>query len=440
MQTEYIASGDHAIVVARRKQLKVLLGSCVGVALFDRDADVGGMIHLLLPEPASLGSSWSPGSYATTGLPLFINGLLKAGAQMENLKAVVAGGALFGRISQQDINLNIGGRCVEKVHALLRDLRIPIIREESCGFAPAIMTLDTATWQCEITTQFETNPMAKVPPQPSRQELLSALRAITPIPQTALKIIHLISADDFLTDEVAATIETDQVLAAKVISLCNSALFMAKQPIDSVNEAVVLLGSSHLLSMVATAASEAILSGNQSGYAMLKGGLYKHALAVAHTSRLIAQEHTQENPGVAYTAGLLHDIGKVGLDHYFTTFRPLFYQDHDPVGSDLILLEHQLLGTDHQQVGLLLADEWGLPPSITQAITHHHAPEQAQSHRELCHLVHLADLLTSWYLAGQEFERINTDSLHARLHFLGITPEQLPALIERVPWKTIMYL
>lgn len=440
MQTEYIASGDHYIACAQAKFLKVLLGSCVGVAIFDKRSDVGGLIHLLLPEPACTSSSWSPGSYATTGLPLFINGLLKAGAKMENLQAVVAGGALFGRISQQDINLNIGGRCVEKVHSLLRDLSIPIIREESCGFTPAIMTLNTTDWRCEITTQFEGSPLPQVPPQPSRQELLLALKTITPIPQTALKIIHLISSEEYETYEVAATIETDQVLAAKVISLCNSALFMVKHPVDSVSEAVMLLGANHLLSMVATAASEAILSGNQAGYAMLKGGLYRHALGVAHTARLIAQEHTQFSPGMAYTAGLLHDIGKIGLDHYFTSFRPLFYQDNNLPDSDLISMEHQLLGTDHQQVGLMIATEWGLPPSITQAIAHHHAPEQAEGHQDLCHLIYIADLLTSWYLAGQEIERINTEGLPNRLRFLGISPEQLPALIEQVPWRTIMYL
>ena len=441
MQTEYIASGDYTVVVSQKRILKVLLGSCVGVAIYDRASAVGGVIHLLLPEPASLGSSWAPGSYATTGLPLFISSLLKGGAKMENLQAVVAGGALFGRISQQDINLNIGGRCVEKVHAFLKDLNIPIVQEESCGFAPAILTLNTADWRCEITTQFESPPLSKQPPPPSRQQMAIALQAITPIPQTALKVIHLISTDDYDTDEVVAAIETDQVLAAKVLSVCNSALFRAKQPVDSLLEAVLLLGGSHLMPMVATAAVESLLAEHHAGYAMLKGGLYRHALGVAYTAKIIAREYTKISPGVAYTAGLLHDIGKVGLDSFFASFRPLFYQGRPTAESDLIDLEHRLLGMDHPEVGFLLATEWCLPSSISQAIAHHHRPEQAEEgHRELSHLVYLADLLTSWYLTGQEFDLINTDSLHSRLHFLGISPELLPVLIEQVPWKTIMYL
>jgi len=441
MQTEYIASGDHYIASAEHKLLKVLLGSCVGVAVYDKKANIGGIIHLLLPEPASLGSTWSPGSYATPGLPLFINTLLQAGATQENLRAVVAGGALFGQISQQDIALNIGGRCIEKVHAILQERQIPIIKEESCGFSPSTLTLDTSSWQSEITTRFSSPPNAiALPLHPNRQELASAIRAVTPIPQAALKIINLISEGDYDTHEIVRTIETDQILAAKILSLCNSALFKGRRTIDSIDEAVLVLGESHMLQMVSTAAVDSLLAERQDGYAMLKGGLYKHALGVAKTAKIIAADTGLANPGVAYTAGLLHDIGKVVLDHYFSSFAPLFYQSQGQSANDLIDLEHQSLGTNHQEVGLLLATDWGLPESIRQVIAHHHHPDQADSHQELVHLVYLADLLTTWYLSGLETEQINTDALQSRLRFLKIRPDQLPALIERVPWRALMYL
>jgi putative nucleotidyltransferase with HDIG domain len=440
MPIEYIASGDYYIAVSESKILKVLLGSCVGVAVYDKMANIGGIIHLLLPEPASLCSSWSPASYATSGLPLFINTLIRTGAKKENLQAVVAGGALFGRISQQDIALNIGGRCVEKVHAILKERQIPIMQEESCGFLPSVLSLDTSHWQSEIVTRFEVQPRPLSSPPPSSQEVAGAIRAITPIPQAALEIINVISCGDYETAEIASIIETDQVLAAQVLRLCNSPLLGLKRTIDSIDAAVVILGGSNLLQMVATAAIDSLLVERQDGYAMLKGGLYKHAIGVAHAAKIIAGQNGLVDPGVAYAAGLLHDIGKVVLDQYFSLFRPLFYQNHDQLEHDLIELEHRLLGVNHQEVGLLLAKDWSLPEAIAQAIAHHHHPEQAASHSALVHLIYLADLLSSWYLAGMEFERINTDALHSRLLFLNISPAQLPDLIEKVPWKTLMYL
>lgn len=439
MPTEYIASGDYCIAVSEPKLLKALLGSCVGVAIYDKTANIGGIIHLLLPEPATLGSSWSPCSYATSGLPLFINTLLHFGAQAENLQAVITGGALFGGISQQDIALNIGGRCVEKVHEVLRERQIPIIKEESCGFTPYSLTLDTTSWQSEIVSRFDTPSTYQPPPPPNSQELAKAIAAITPIPQAALTVINLISTSNYETAEIARIIETDQVLAAQTLRLCNSPLFGIKRIIDSLDEAVIHLGSSHLLQMVATSAIASLQVTRPGGYAMLKGGLYKHALGVAHAARLIATETGLVNGDTAYTAGLLHDIGKVVLDQYFACFNPLFYREELP-HSDFIDREHHSLGTNHQEVGHQLARDWNLPSSIAQAIGHHHHPEQASSHQALVHLIYLADLLTSWYLTGLEFEQINTAALSSRLRFLGITPPQLPALIEKIPWKKVMYL
>lgn len=441
MQTEYIASGEHYIASSESKLLKVLLGSCVGVAIYDKAARVGGIIHLLLPEPAALGSTWSLGSYATSGLPLFINTVLRAGAKAENLQAVVAGGALFGRISQQDIALNIGGRCVEKVHAILKERQIPIITEQSCGFSPSVLTLNTEHWQSEIVTRFEVASVSMPLHQPSSKEVEEAIRAISPIPQAALEVIHLVSSGDYDAAEIGRVIETDQVLTAKILRLCNSPLFGVKRTIDSIDAAVVILGGSHLMQMVAKTAIDSLLGERQGGgYAMLKGGLYKHAIGTAHTAKVIAGHHGRVNPAVAYAAGLLHDIGKVVLDQYFCHFRPLFYQSCDQSDHDLIELEQQFLGVEHQEVGLLLAQDWSLPESIAQAIAHHHHPEQAAGHFELVHIVYLADLLTTWYLAGLEFERLNTDTLQSRLRFLNITADQLPALIEQVPWNTLMYL
>jgi len=440
MQTNYVASGDYSIATSESKRLKALLGSCVGVALYDKTTDVGGLIHLLLPEPATPTSSWAPCSYASTGLPLFINTLVHFGAKREQLEAVVAGGALFGEVSRHDIALNIGGRCVEKVHDVLRLQQIPIVQEESCGFSPYSLILDTHHWQVAIENRFPQPPLAGLTPPPNREQLVAAVAAITPIPQAALEIIHQISSNDYQTAELARTVETDQVLAAQILRLCNSPACGVKRPIASIEEAVLLLGSRHLLEMVATASVDSLLAGHQGGYAMLKGGLYKHALGVARAARQIAISGGRINPGLAYAAGLMHDIGKVVLDQYFASFNPLFYRSSDTGKGDFIDLEQQALKTDHQQVGRLLAVEWGLPEPIAQAITHHHHPEQATADAELVHLIYLADLLTSWYLSGMEFERINTGALQARLSFLGLKPGQLPELIEQVPWQSLMYL
>ena len=118
-ENKYIASAGYHADVTQPVILKAVLGSCVGVALFDCEAGVGGLIHLLLPEPALKESTFQLEKYAVHAMPEFINALYDLGATRENLRAVVAGGALVCPVSQHDLSLDIGGRTVDVVQRIL---------------------------------------------------------------------------------------------------------------------------------------------------------------------------------------------------------------------------------------------------------------------------------------------------------------------------------
>lgn len=442
METEYIPSGESYIAHAEHKILKALLGSCVGVALYDKANDIGGIIHLLLPEPAGRDSEWRPEVYAKSGLPLFINKLLAAGADRENLVAVTAGGALFGEVSKRDVALNIGGRTIEEVLKALSRARIPVVREETGGFSPTILQLDTASWQTEIQSNFEKAPA--FPPaefhKPTPREIEQAVKEVTPIPQAALKVIHLLSSGEYNMEEIAKTLMADQVLGAKVLSLCNSSFFGTRRPIDSLEEALLILGEGYLIEVMVSAAINAFAAQHKGGYSLQRGGLYKHAVAVAYTAKVIAQTTGGSSPGTAYTAGLLHDIGKVVLDQYFAQFKPNFYKDKFNLDGDMTTLEKSFLDLDHQLAGKKLAESWGLPETIIQTIASHHRPQLDEEGGGMVCTVYLADLLANWFLAGLEYDRINSEPLFPILCKLQLTPRELPAIIERVPWGELMYL
>lgn len=114
--------------------LEAVLGTCIGVAMYDPVTEVGGLIHLLLPEPFSPDSTYMPEKYASKGLPVFIDALYNAGASKENLKAVIAGGGLIGQITELDFDLDIGGRTFEVVRRILSEKKINIEMSETGGF------------------------------------------------------------------------------------------------------------------------------------------------------------------------------------------------------------------------------------------------------------------------------------------------------------------
>jgi putative nucleotidyltransferase with HDIG domain len=136
---------------------------------------------------------------------------------------------------------------------------------------------------------------------------------------------------------------------------------------------------------------------------------------------------------IAYTAGLLHDIGKVVLDQYIASAFPLFYRRTLMDGVDMLAVEREEFGITHTEIGSRLAEHWSLAESLKDTIMHHHYPERATVDHELTHVVYLADLLMSRFLVKHELERMNTDELVLRLGKIGLAPEQFSVIIDSIP-------
>jgi putative nucleotidyltransferase with HDIG domain len=428
-----VAPGSYVISKGECPILDAYLGTCVGVALYDRHAGVGGLIHLLLPEPTAIDSPWRPEVYAATGMPLFIHHLRKEGAGKENLEAIVAGGALVVAVSKLDLMLDIGGRTAEIVQRILRQEKIAIRRSEIGGYFSCRLSLNLQTWECDIDP---IGVLAPVPggtcvKKPDIEQLDHVIKTLSPIPQIVLKVLRMISNQTYALGDVAQEVVQDQVLSAKVIGFCNSVFSGMRGQIDSIERALLVVGEKWLLQVVIGAAMEEFLSQTSRGYSLCQGGLYHHASGTAAVARSLAQSTGRTPPDLAYTAGLLHDIGKVVLDQYMDPALPYFYRHIQADDSDLIKAEREVFGVTHPDTGRRLAMHWSFPEILTEAIWHHHQPEQATIGPELSHLVYLADVIMSRFMVGLELERLDTHAFAARLDRIGVSPDQLPLLIDK---------
>lgn len=429
-----VASGNYVIGTRNNGILEAYLGTCVGVTVCDRDAGIGGLCHLLLPEPTGLDKPWKPAAYASTGMPLFLEALYEAGARNNGLEATVAGGALVGPVSRADLDLDIGGRTTEVVLGVLKKEEIPVSVTETGGYFSCRLSLDLQTFQSAIQPiekQFSGHRESFR--KPTSREIRHAINHVRPIPQIALKIARMIHHDRYNMSEVASEIKQDQIISAKVIRLCNSAFIGLKNRIDSIDRAAVILGEKLLLQLVISASLEQFFSDSGEGYSLCKGGLFQHALRTAMVAEQLARFTGKAPSDIAYTAGLLHDIGKVVLDQYIASVYPFFYRSTQIDEIDLCEAEKQKLGITHPAAGGLLAETWSLPDNLTDAIRHHHYPEQASVDPDLAHLIYLADLLMSRFQVGQELECLNMEMLPSRLHKIGVTPPEFPLLVDLIP-------
>jgi putative nucleotidyltransferase with HDIG domain len=431
-----VASGNYVVSSGKRAILEAYLGSCVGLTLCDSKACVGGLCHFLLPEPTGLDKPSKPAMYATTGLPLFIRALCDAGADKHRLGATIAGGALVGPVSREDLNLDIGGRTAETVQILLREEGIPILKAETGGYFSCRLCLDLETLTSSIEPiDKQLSARRREFKKPTSRDISDAISVVRPIPQIALKITRMIYDGNHSMVQVAGEIKQDQIISARILRLCNSTFIGLRRKVDSIDRAAVILGEKMLLQLAIAASLEQSFSDSGEGYSLCRGGLFQHALRTAIVTEELAQFTGSAAADIAYTAGLLHDIGKVVLDQYMSPIYPFFYRRTQIDKMELCGAEREKLGITHPEVGGLLAEKWRLPENLTDTIRHHHYPERATGDPELTHLVYLADLLMSRFQVGQELECLNMEALSARLQRIGLATSQFPRIVDLIPQR-----
>ena len=426
---QYRAGGDDAVT------LQAFLGTCLGVALYDRSRKLGGLCHILLPEPVGGGEVMHPEKYAATAVPLLIRELEKQGAEVKELEATIAGGALVGPVSDQDMGLDIGGRSADIALSILKQRGIQIKASETGGFFTCTLELDMDTGASRINPSWE----APVPPYRRLapmgiEEIKSTIDQLQPIPQTALKILRMSQENRHSINEISDELARDQVLSGQTLKLCNSALFSGAVHIETLKDAVMLLGEYMLIKSVITASvNQYYQQTGSSGYSLCRGGMFFHAVGVANAAEQLARITGKVPDQLAYTAGLLHDIGKVILDQHVADKAPLLFRDFCQGELNLTEMEQQRLGISHCDAGAVLAKNWQFSPALTQVIRHHHHPEKATRHSDLVYLVYLADLLMERFHTGTDMNKTQTDSMTESLNRLGISPSQIPALLDKLP-------
>jgi putative nucleotidyltransferase with HDIG domain len=237
------------------------------------------------------------------------------------------------------------------------------------------------------------------------QELVAKVKNLPPVSYAALKLVNLLEQPAVSNDEVVQALKCDNVLTARLLRACNSPYFGLAEPVFSVDQAVFLLGHQQILHIVLTLAFGSAMVVPLPGYAMEVNDLWRHSLVTAISAETVSGEISELDiePAVAFTVGLLHDIGKLVLSQTLTPdlqaeIRRRVEQDQLPRSE----AEKAALGTDHSEVGACLLREWRLPEEIVEAVANHHHPVleprprfSVVSHLANC-LAHLAGSAPGW--------------------------------------------
>ncbi len=191
------------------------------------------------------------------------------------------------------------------------------------------------------------------------------------IPAMLGQVLRLIEKEDASAKELVNLIEHDQALTGKMLRLANSAFFGQARRVATIPRAVMLLGFSTVRNLaLGVKVWDTLAAGLAPGRIE---ELWAHAVVVAIATKVLTAKLCAGDPDEAFTAGLLHDVGRIVLAGRFGDAYWRAIADVDP-DQRIEAVEQASFGVDHGEVGGWLLEAWGLPPPIVDAARLHHAP------------------------------------------------------------------
>lgn len=222
---------------------------------------------------------------------------------------------------------------------------------------------------------------------------------ITP-PKVAMQLSKFLESERAHWQEIAQLIEAEPAIAARILKLVNSPFYGLQVPITSIPQALVFLGSIAVssIAMAVVLFSRMMLKSQPEAVEQLQR-FWWHSACTAFVAKALMRSLEPSFVEPAFTAGLLHDIGKLlmiqlALPQYQELEHRL------AAGEPEQSAERSLFGTTHEEAGLLLAHHWHFPEVIQTVIRYHSQPQQAPEFSVQVAVVRIADLLCELWGAG----------------------------------------
>jgi putative nucleotidyltransferase with HDIG domain len=243
-----------------------------------------------------------------------------------------------------------------------------------------------------------------------------ALIHLPPFPPLALRIMRMVARTDVSMKELSDLISADQVFSSEILTIANSPLYSSSREITSILQATTLLGLERMKGLAVTVGVRAYL-GDWLSLPALRA-CWRHSIACALIAEKLAAAAYMDGD-TAYTAALIHDIGRLGLAALQPAQYSSFLHATGQTPCDVLQREQELFGMNHCDAGQNLVKAWNLPVELEGVVSQHHEPCKWTDDSILC-IVHLSCLMA--------------DSLgFASAH--GLNPVSYEQLLSEIPVK-----
>jgi HD-like signal output (HDOD) protein len=210
---------------------------------------------------------------------------------------------------------------------------------------------------------------------------------LPPFPQVALRVLQLANNENVQLHQLSELISADPAFASEVLTIANSLLYAPRFPASSVLQAIAVMGANNLQGLCLTVGVRGYMGKTLTQPAMR--AIWRHNLACALIADQLASVGFM-NRDVAYTSGVIHDIGRLAL----AVIRPRDYSlplgAHSGTPASILKVERDLFGWDHCEAGRQLIADWKLPPEFEAIVGDHHAPREKDGPWDMASLINVS--------------------------------------------------
>ena len=225
------------------------------------------------------------------------------------------------------------------------------------------------------------------------ERIIAKVIKVAALPAVALKFSEAIKDPLTSNNDLQNIVSEDSALASKVLMLANSALFNFPSKINTISNAITIIGHKQLSEIILSCSIVAMFKDIPQDVVDMDK-FWRHSIAVATAARILAATRREQNIEKFFTAGLLHDIGKLIIYIEAGKYASKILKQSKDENQLMHVVEKEVLGFDHAKLGAMLLKKWKLPDEIVSSVYYHHMPSVSSHDIIGPSVVHIADIIS----------------------------------------------
>ncbi|MFZ0391209.1 MAG: HDOD domain-containing protein [Calditrichia bacterium] len=255
-------------------------------------------------------------------------------------------------------------------------------------------------FQDENTGIISSGIQQEIPPQ--IEQRLRRVENLATLPAVIPEILEKVRSSSSSMKEIAAIIERDASITTKILKVSNSPLWGYPGRVENIRKAIILLGLKEVTNIVLSVSLYSTFAKFKPNSLFEREKFWLHCAGTGQIARALSAKLRLNFEGEEFVAALIHDIGKMILDQYFTSEFEEILRLSEQSGRPILELEKEKLDCSHADLGGWLLKSWNFPAPITEAVYFHHTPQHARKNPTLTAVIHLSDQLCELWGIGYD--------------------------------------